>query len=138
MIILDTNIISELMKEMPNAHVVQWINKQNANYLYITTITIGEIVYGLEVLPLGKRRYLLNEVFHGVIMQTFKHRILPFTDSAAFVYGKIMGKRKSLGKPLSIPDGQIAAIGLSQGCSIATRNIKDFTDCELDLINPFD
>lgn len=138
MIILDTNIISEMMKTTPSKAVLNWVNKQEAIELFITTITIAEISYGLYALPRGNRRKSLEEIFHRAIMSAFKHRILSFEESSAHFYGKIMGHRKKIGRPLSVPDGQIAAITLSQGFSLATRNIRDFSDCDINLVNPFD
>lgn len=137
MIILDTNIISELMKSIPSESVINWLDQQEVAQLYITTISIAEISYGLGALSKGKRRTLLEDAFYKSIMATFKYRILSFDESAAYFYGKIMIQRKQLGSPLSIPDGQIAAIASAHRASIATRNIRDFADCELELINPF-
>lgn len=138
MIILDTNIISEMMRTAPSEQVITWIDQQHITELFITTITIAEISYGLNISPKGKHRYLLENIFNKTILDTFQHRILPFSESAAHIYGKIMGLRKELERPLSIPDGQIAAIARTHNATVATRNIRDFADCELDLINPFD
>ena len=138
MILLDTNIISEMMKPIPNTRVIRWIDQQNVTQLFITTITIAEISYGINVLPRGNRRSILESAFNKAIKESFMHRILFFDDSAAHFYGKIMGERKKLGRPMSILDGQIAAIGRTHECAIATRNIHDFENCGLKLINPFD
>ncbi len=138
MIIIDTNIISEMMKTSPNLKVISWIDKQDATLLYITTITIAEIAYGINVLPEGNRRRSLEDSFYKALEAAFKHRILSFDEAAAHLYGKVMGQRKLRGRPLSMPDGQIAAIALMNNFSIATRNIKDFVGCEVNLINPFD
>lgn len=138
MIILDTNIVSEMMKTDPSTAVLQWMDQQEAIQLFITTITIAEISYGLHALPDSNRRKYLEDAFNRAIMNAFKHRILPFEESSAHIYGKIMGHRKKLGRPLSIPDGQIASITLSQGFSLATRNIRDFSHCDIDLMNPFE
>jgi toxin FitB len=88
-------------------------------------------------LPQGKRRIILENAFDKAILCAFQHRILFFDEPAAHFYGKIMGKRKGLGKPLSILDGQISAIAYAHELAIATRNIRDFADCEINLINPF-
>lgn len=137
MIILDTNIISELMKTVPDQNVVAWVNQQESIHLFITIPSIAEISYGLAVLPKGKRRDYLQEAFQHVLITSFKHRILAFDQSSAHSYGQLMGHRKNLGKPLSILDGQIASIAKVHQMNIATRNTKDFCDCELDVINPF-
>lgn len=138
MIILDTNIVSEMMKPVPSKAVLNWVDQREAIQLFITTITIAEIAYGLHALPDGHRRKSLEEAFNRAIMDAFRHRILPFEEASAHIYGKIMGDRKKLGRPFSVPDGQIAAIALSQGFSLATRNVRDFSNCDIDLMNPFE
>ncbi len=137
MILLDTNIISELMKTTPHPSVLAWINQQLNDTLFICSITVAEISYGLKVLPIGQRQKLLETRFEQFTTQAFYERILSFTTVAAHLYGEIMGYRKTLGRPLSILDGQIAAIALANNMAVATRNIKDFNDCGLELINPF-
>lgn len=137
MIFLDTNIISELMKHTPSSNVMDWIDRQEVTQLFVTTITIAEISYGISVLPAGNRRALLEDAFTKTINEAFKHRILSFDETAAHHYGKIMSHRKNLGHPMSILDGQIAAIAVAHGGTLATRNIRDFSDCALTLINPF-
>ncbi len=137
MILLDTNIISEMMKQSPDLKVIDWIEEQEVTQLYVSSISIAEIAYGINVLPNGKRRHVLEEAFYKAIKMAFKHHILFFDETSAYQYGKLMSHRKRLGKPLSILDGQIASIALTHGTALATRNIRDFSDCELDLINPF-
>ncbi len=138
MILLDTNIISEIMRPAPSQAVLNWLNRQEPQTLYLSTITIGEIEYGLRILPDGKRRNALRQLFNRFVSQAFSQRILPFEEKAARLYGEIMGQRKELGRPMSIPDGQIAAIAVSQGiAAIATRNIRDFEECGIALINPY-
>ena len=137
MIIVDTNVISELMRSSPKPEVISWIDKQDATLLFVTTITIAEIIYGIKVLPEGNRRRALEDSFNRALDAAFKHRILSFDESAAHLYGDVMGKRKLSGKPLSIPDGQIASIALAHNFSVATRNIKDFEGGGLNLLNPF-
>lgn len=138
MILLDTNVISELMKKSPAPSVLNWINQQQNTELIISSITIAEITYGLQTLPLGKRRTALELAFEQAIDEAFHHHILAFDESAAHFYGKIMGNKKQLGQPMSLFDGQIAAIALAQNAHLATRNINDFMSCGLTLINPFD
>lgn len=137
MIIVDTNIISEMMKPQPSTPVLQWLDAQEITQLFTTSITLAEISYGLNVLPQGNRRALLEDAFNKAMLAAFKHRILFFDERAAHQYGKLMGLRKELGRPLSIPDGQIAAIALVHGAAVATRNTRDFADCGLELINPW-
>ncbi len=138
MIIIDTNVISEMMKPSPLTAVLDWFNEQAAVSLYLTTITIGEIGYGIRALPDGKRRRLLTEGFEALLKAAFEFRILDFDEAAARRYGDVMGNRKEMGRPLASLDGQIIAIARANGCGVATRNIRDFECSGLTIINPFD
>jgi len=137
-ILLDTNIVSEVMKVAPSETVLDWLNREESSSLYVSAVTIGEIAYGLHILPDGKRRLRLNEKFEQFIALAFAQRILDYDEPAARIYGEIMGSRKELGRPMSAPDGQIAAIARSNHLTIATRNIPDFEECGVDLLSPFD
>ncbi len=138
MIVLDTNIVSEFMTSPPSGAVLRWLNDQHVPSLYLTSITIAEISYGLSVLPMGKRRKLLDERFKLFVESGFDHRILSFNEQAAQIYGDLLAHRRQLGEPMSCFDGQIAAIARCNGYAVATRNIKDFQHCALELINPFE
>ena len=138
MIIIDTNVVAELMKASPAGEVVSWMNDQEASTLFLTTITLGEIGYGLEILPQGKRRLQLEQGFERVIAEAFTGRILAFEEEAARLYGVLMGRRKAIGRPLSILDGQIASIARARGCAVATRNVRDFVECGVEILNPFE
>jgi predicted nucleic acid-binding protein len=138
MIIVDTNVVAELMKASPAQRVVSWMNDQEAPTLFLTTITLGEIGYGLEILPQGRRRLHLEEGFVRVVAEAFTGRILPFDEEAARHYGALMGRRKEMGRPLSVLDGQIAAITRARGGAVATRNVRDFVECGVEVINPFE
>lgn len=137
MILIDTNIISEMMKQSPSERVIAWLDQQNIMTLFTSTITVAEISYGLNVLPKGNRRTHLEEAFEKTINEVFDCRLLTFDEKAAYIYGKIMGCRKTLGQPLSLPDGQIAAIAVANNLAVATRNVRDFAHCELNIMNPF-
>lgn len=137
MIILDTNIISEMMKNIPSPSVMSWIDQQQITQLFITSITIAEIYYGLRAIPETARQEKLQNAFEKAIQNAFKYRTLSFDDNAAHHYGNLMSQRKRTGRPLSILDGQIAAIALAENATIATRNTRDFNNCGLDVINPF-
>ena len=138
MIVVDTNVISEVMRPQPSSPVLSWLNSQDSNQLFITTVTLAEIGYDLRVLPEGQRRWQLHSRFEQFIAQAFEERVLDFTASAARAYAEIQGHRKELGRPMSLPDAQIASIAQTHGFAVATRNIKDFEDCGLELINPFE
>ncbi|SJM94214.1 Ribonuclease VapC [Crenothrix polyspora] len=137
MIVLDTNIVSEVMRPQPSASVLAWLNQQINHHLFITSVSIAEIGYGLRVLADGQRRKLLQSRFEQFIAQGFEYRILSFDNASARVYADIMGHRKEMGCPMSFPDAQIAAITRTHNSKLATRNIKDFQFCGLDLTNPF-
>jgi len=137
-IVLDTNIISEVMRPQPNPAVLAWLNRQDSTHLFITSVSIAEIGYGLRVLADGQRRRTLLSRFEQFIAQGFEYRILGFDKPAAEAYAEIMGYRKEMGCPMSFPDGQIAAITRINHFKLATRNIKDFERCGIDLINPFE
>ena len=138
MIVVDTNVISEVMRPQPSLLVLNWLNAQESNQLFITTVTLAEIGYGLRILPEGQRRWQLHSLFDKFVAQAFEERVLDFTASAARAYAEIMGYRKEVGHSMSFPDAQIASIAHVLGFALATRNIKDFENCGLELINPFE
>jgi predicted nucleic acid-binding protein len=125
------------MRPHPSEVVVAWLNRQPGTNLFITSISLAEIGYGLRVLADGQRRRILQNRFEQFVSQWFEYRILNFDAAAARIYSEIMGYKKEIGNPMSFPDGQIASITLVNHFKLATRNIKDFNHCGLDLINPF-
>lgn len=138
MMLLDTNILSEVMRPKPDASVILWLNQQFSQDLFISSISIAEIRYGLYILPKGKRRLELYQRFEQFVKQAFQFRILNFDEQAANMYGNVMGEAKLTGYPMSFADGQIAAISLVNGATLVTRNIKDFKHSGVVLINPFE
>lgn len=137
MIVLDTNVISEVMGTAPSKTVVEWLDRQESSGLYLTTITIAELSYGLEVLADGKRKQILQDRLDIFVTKGFRERILSFDEKAARMYSHVMAQRKRIGRPLSTLDAQIAAITLVNGFAIATRNVSDFEEVGLTIINPF-
>lgn len=125
------------MRPQPSPAVLDWLNAQDSNLLFITTVTLAEIGCSLRVLPDGLSRRKLQTRFEQFIAQAFEKRVLDFTAPAAHAYAEFMGHRKETGRAMSLPDGQIASIALAHGFAAATRNIKDFEDCGIELINPF-
>lgn len=138
MFILDTNVVAELMKEAPMPSVATWMNNQHSSTLFLTTITLGEIRYGIRILPQGRRRQYLESGFEKVVAEGFAGRILTFDEESAHQYGEVMGLRKEAGRPLSILDGQIASIARAKGFGVATRNVRDFLECGVEIVNPFE
>jgi predicted nucleic acid-binding protein len=136
LILLDTNIVSAVMKPAANPRIVSWLDQQSADALFLSTITVAEIEFGLQNLPEGRRRHSLTERFQLFLEQGFDRRILPFDLPASRLYGKLMAHRRRIGRPLSALDGQIAAIARQHRLAVATRNVRDFEECGLILVDP--
>jgi predicted nucleic acid-binding protein len=137
MIILDTNVLSEALRPTPEPAVVRWMNKQPPARLFTTTITQGEILYGIRVLADGKRRRGLWDAAKQIFAEGFAGRMLSFDGDAADMYAEISASRRTVGRPISQFDAMIAAIARSRGASLATRNAKDFFDCGIDVVDPW-
>ncbi len=137
MIILDTNVISELMRPKPSPQVAGWAAKQAAAELATTSITEAEILYGIEVLKKSKRRDQLLAAAEAMFAEDFAGRIFAFDSDAARNFAEIAAGRRALGRPISHPDAQIAAIARTRGAMLATRNVADFAECGLDVIDPW-
>lgn len=137
MIILDTNVISELMKPTVSPTVEIWCATQPRDTLYITTITQAEILYGIEILPAGARQQRLQMLAQSMIEEDFAGKILPFSSQAATHYATITANRRRQGIPISQFDAQIASICRVYGAAISTRNVNDFFNCNLEVIDPW-
>lgn len=137
MIILDTNVISELMRSEPEAAVFAWAAAQPQDALYTTSINKAEVLYGIEALPQGRRRTALAGRAEAMFNEDFAEKIVSFDEMAAALYAQIVVKRQRAGRPIEILDAQIAAIASMLGAEVATRNVDDFTDCGLTIINPW-
>ena len=139
MILLDTNIISELMRPAPNSSVVFWLDDQVETEIWISAVTMSEILLGLALLPDGKRKRNLVEIASQMFENDFAMRCLPFDCEAAEVYAWIVSQRNRKGCPISVEEAQIASIAITADLTLATRNVKDFIDIEkLKLINPWE
>lgn len=137
MIILDTNVISELMRPAPDAAVVAWVAAQPRALLHTTHISQAEILYGIATLPEGCRRTHLAQAARAIFAEDFASRILPFGSEAALHFAEIMANRRRAGTPIDSFDALIAAIARAAGAQIATRDTGGFTGCGLTLINPW-
>ena len=137
MIVLDTSILSELMRPAPSESVVQWLDGQPSASLFTTTVTQAEILYGVSIRPAGKRKQSLAAAVGAMFEQDFKGRVLPFDSPAVVAFAAIGAERARLGRPISQFDGQIAAIARSCGADLATRNTPDFDECGIDVIDPW-
>jgi len=138
MIILDTNVLSELTKPAASPHVTQWIRSRGSTReLYLTTITVAEVLFGVELLPKGKRRESLLADAEATFTADFAGRILPFDEAAARSFPAIAFIRRVRGRPISLFDAQIAAIAKANNAILATRNTADFEGCGIHLANPW-
>jgi toxin FitB len=137
MILLDTNVVSELMKGAPAPQVVRWVRTQPAASLYTTSITQAEVLHGLMLLPPGRRRRAIETAATAMFAEDFAGRILGFESDAALPFAQIAADRSRAGRPISSFDAQIAAIARAVGAAIATRNVPDFEGCGVALVNPW-
>lgn len=138
MILLDTNVISELMRTEPAQIVLDWFGNHDAADLFISAVTEAELRTGVAILPDGQRRDRLQAALDAMIDQDFRARVLPFDSPAARAYAGIAARRRAAGRPIAEADCQIAAIARAMGAPVATRNVKDFDGCGIRLINPWD
>ena len=137
MIILDTNVVSEAMRPRPDPKVLAWLDEQPARALYLTAVTAGELRYGVARLPAGKRRDRLVAMIGQIFDALFKSRVLPYDLAASAEYGALVAAREQAGLPISTADAQIASIARCNQAALATRNLDDFAQLGLELINPF-
>jgi len=137
MILLDTNVLSELMRPRPSARVVAWIAQQPPTDLFTTAITEAEIFYGIELLAKGKRRDGLKVAAEGMFTEDFAGRVLGFESDAARHFARIAAHRRAIGRPITHADAQIAAIARAHGAKLATGNGPDFADCSIVVIDPW-
>jgi len=137
-IILDTNVISELMRPAPEARVLHWFSTQAAEDLHITAVTMAEILYGIELITAGRRRDVVRSGAEKVFEAVFADRILTFEDRAARAFSQIASSRRRQGKPMTEFDAQIAAIARVHGATLATRNPYVFEGCGVRLVNPWE
>lgn len=138
MIILDTNVISEAMLPRPSPVVMAWLDGIPTFDLATTTISIAELRFGLARSPFGRRRGERERLLNVVLERSLGDRIFGFDRLAADIYGDLLAARERAGRPLPGPDGFIAAIAVSRGLGIATRNTDDFADCGIDVVNPWE
>lgn len=138
MLVIDTPILSELMRPDPDPRIVDWFDASYISDLYVTTITEAEIRTGLAYLPEGARRQRMTDTIEQMFERFFVGRILSFDRPAARVLAEFAAARRSIGRPLPFADGQIAAIARSHDMIVATRNVKDFEGIQMQVINPWE
>jgi toxin FitB len=136
-IVLDTNVLSEVMKPSPTRAVVTWLDTKPRTILYTTSVTQAEILHGIRLLPTGRRRSQLQAAADAMFDEDLADRILGFGSAAAKLYVEIAIHRRRIGRPISHFDAQIAAIARAGGASVATRNVDDFEDCGVTVLDPW-
>ena len=138
MIILDTNVLSVLMQRKPDPAVVAWLDRQAPTSVWTTTVTVFEILFGIELLTESRRRRELEKAFQNAMAEDLSSRILPFDQAAAREAALLAANRRHQGMSLDIRDIQIAGIALVHQATVATRNVRHFSDTGVDLVNPWD
>jgi toxin FitB len=137
MIVIDTSVVSEIVKRSPSPAVMAWFSAQKPHDLYTTTITQAEILYGIELLPKGRRRGALQSTMARIFDEKFAGRVLPFDEGSAYAFAMIAARHRLSGRTIGELDSQIAGIALSRSASLATRNVADFEGAGVELINPW-
>lgn len=137
MIILDTNVVSEMLRPAPDNAVATWLSAADGASVYLTAVTEAELRYGALVMPAGRRRDALSAALDLILTEDFAGRVLPFDGAAAKTHAEIAAARRSTGRPISQFDCQIAAIARVAGATLATRNVKDFDGCGVDIVDPW-
>ena len=137
MFVIDTNVASELMRPVPNPAVAAWIAGQDAEAMYLTAVSEAELLYGVAIMPAGKRRSAVEAAMREWLDLGFTQRILPFDSAAARAYAEIASLRRRAGRPIGEADCQIAAISRSRSAVLVTRNVRDFEGTEVELVDPW-
>jgi predicted nucleic acid-binding protein len=137
MILLDTNVISEIMRPRPDSRVASWIQSLPRNEFWTSSVVVAELLSGIDLMPPGRRQEGLREAVEEMLTEDFHGQILSFDLAAARLYGQILSARQRMGRPINEMDAQIAATARAHGAAVATRNTKDFLACEIALIDPW-
>ena len=137
MILLDTNVISEVMRPRPDLAVVAWFQSRPRKEFWTSTVVVAELLSGIDLMPAGRKQRELRDAVEGMLREDFRGQILSFDLAGARCFGQILSVRRRLGRPINGPDALIAATALATGATLATRNTRDFADCEIALVNPW-
>lgn len=137
MIILDTNVLGALMRPVPDAAVVRWLDRQPAESVWITSSTLFEARFGLALLPSGRRRQRLESEFDRLLREDLENRVLDFDSAAATEAASLAAARQKSGRPVDMRDTQIAGIALARHATLATRNVRHFADLEISIVDPW-
>ena len=136
-VLLDTNVVSELIRPRPNAGLVDWLAEYDEDHVFLSVVTLAELRYGIARLPVGRRRRSLEEWLRGELLQRFDGRILPVDDDVALVWGDVTAECAAAGRPIEAMDALIAATARVHGLEIVTRNAKDFEAALIQVHNPW-
>ncbi len=137
MLVLDTNVISELFKPAPHRPVLDWLERQPGELLFTTAITRGELLVGLHRLPVGRRKAALLQGLAQLFSNRLVGRVLPYDDAAADAFAEVIAARRAAGRPMSVEDAMIAGVVRAHGATLATRNVRDFEGCAIALFDPW-
>ena len=137
MIILDTNVLGTLMRSLPDTAVVKWLDRQPAESVWITSVTLFEARFGLALLPSGRRRQRLELEFDRLLREDLENRVLDFDSAAAAEAASLAAARRKSGRPVDMRDTQIAGIALACHATLATRNVRHFADLEISIVDPW-
>jgi toxin FitB len=137
MIILDTNVLGTLMRTVPDAPVVAWLDRQPAESVWITSITLFEARFGLALLPSGRRRQILEAAFARLLQDDLENRVLDFDSASATEAASLAAARQKSGRPVDMRDTQIAGIALARRAMLATRNVRHFSDLKISIVDPW-
>ena len=137
MIILDTSVLGALMRSVPDAAVAKWLDRQSAESIWITSITLFEARFGLALLPSGRRRQRLESKFDRLLREDLENRVLDFDSAAAAEAASLAAARQKSGRPVDMRDTQIASIALARHATLATRNVRHFADLEISIVDPW-
>jgi len=138
MYVLDTNVVSENMAAKPSEIVVSWLQVRNLDLLFVSAITKAELLFGVRCLPQGRRRENLDTLVSEFFRVSLKTEVLEFGSREAEHFAELMAHRRSIGRPISQSDAQIASIARARGFTLATRNVRDFEHCGIEIINPWE
>jgi toxin FitB len=136
-IILDTNVLGALMRSVPDATVVTWLDRQPAESVWITSITLFETRFGLALLPSGRRRQALESAFDHLLKDDLENRVLDFDGAAATAAASLAAARQKSGRSVDMRDTQIAGIALARRATLATRNVRHFADLKISIVDPW-
>lgn len=137
MILLDTNVISEMMRKQPEPAVSAWLDSQPEDELWTASVVLAELLSGIDLMPVGRKQKSLREAVEGMIAEDFQGQILDFDLRAARQYGQVLAIRRGMGRPIREFDAQIAAVAKVYGATLATRNVNGFVGCGLKIIDPW-